>query len=421
MSFLGKGSQRTLFLGVALTFLASSVSTITPQQASAAGTCNPVLQTSQSNYTVKQFIFSSVGSCTWTVPLGLGTLVGIDMTGGGGGGGAGSFAGSGNVGGGGGGGSMGGTNRFLDTGWTLTPGTSVAVNIGAGGTGGSASSLGAAGSDGGNGGTTSWTPTSGTTISAVGGNGGKGGSFSSGPVGGAGGDFPGMRISNGAARGTATGGTGYNGNGGGGAGPYTNGGSGTTTSSGRGSSLEIGYLPLGYAGTGGTSGVTSNTSPDSFGGTASRAARSYGNVGNGGGGGAGCNSATACANIAGAAGIGGYIILRFSFSIASSLSSDSYVAGQSVNKLIATASPLPDSATWFWSGGTLPNGLKLATVVNSDGVNLYLQGVPTKIQSSTQATFSLIEPTSQWEKFFNINLTVAFEKKVNHLMELRFN
>ncbi len=407
MSVVGKISQRTLFLGVAITLLTSSVSAIAPQKASAAGVCNPVLQTSSNDYTVKEYIFSSVGSCTWTVPLGLGTLKAIDMTGGGGGGGAGSFAGVGNIGGGGGGGSMGGANRFLSTGWTLTPGTSVTVNIGAGGTGGSATSLGAAGNDGGDGGATSWTPVSGTTVTAAGGKGGKGGSFNSGPVGGAGGDFPGMRLANGAAAGLAKGGTGYNGNGGGGAGPYTNGGSGTTTSSGSGSSGQIGYLPVGVAGTGGTSGVSSNTAPNTYGGSASNAARSYGNVGNGGGGGAGCNSATPCANISGASGVGGYIILRFSFSIASSLSSDSYATGQSVNKLIATASPLPDSATWFWSGGTLPNGLKLATVVSSNGVHLYLQGVPTKIQSSTQATFSLIEPISRWEKMFYINLTIT--------------
>ena len=404
---LVKKGKRRVVLTTALFLLAGLAPAIVLQEASAVVACNPVLQTSSNNYTVKQYIFSTVGSCTWTVPLGVGTLEAIDMTGGGGGGGAGSFAGVGNVGGGGGGGSMGGANKFFKNGWSLTPGTSVAVTIGAGGAGGSATTLGAAGSDGGDGGTTSWTPASGTTITAVGGKGGKGGSYSSGPVGGAGGDFPGMRTSNGAAAGLASGGAGYNGNGGGGAGPYTNGGSGTTTSSGRGSSLQIGYLPVGFAGTGGTSGVTSNTSPDLIGGSSSHAASNYGNVGNGGGGGAGCNSANPCANIAGASGKGGYIIFRFSFSITSSLSSDTYATGQSVNKLIATASPLPDSATWFWSGGTLPNGLKLATVVSSDGVQLYLQGVPTKIQNSTQATFSLIEPISKWEKFFYINLTIT--------------
>jgi len=407
MRLLGSRSHRFLFAVITLFLLAGLAPVLISQEASAVVACNPVLQTTSSNYTIKQYVFSNVGSCSWTVPLGVGTLEGIDMTGGGGGGGAGSFAGAGNIGGGGGGGSMGGANKFLKTGWTLTPGTSVSVTIGAGGTGGSATTLGAAGTDGGDGGTTSWTPASGTAITAVGGKGGKGGSYSAGPIGGAGGDFPGMRNSNGPAAGLASGGTGYNGNGGGGAGPYTNGGSGTTTSSGKGSALTIGYLPTGVAGTGGTSGVTSNTSPNAYGGSASQAARNYGFAGNGGGGGTGCNSASACANIAGASGIGGYIILRFTFSIPSYLSTDTYATGQSVNKLIATASPLPDSATWFWSGGTLPNGLKLATVVSSDGTQLYLQGVPTKIQGSTQATFSLTDPASVWERSFNINLTIT--------------
>jgi len=391
----------------ALALLLTVFSAIVATPAHAYPACSPAFTPSTFNLT-KEFLFSGAGTCTWTVPSGMGQLQKLEMVGGGGGGGAGSFNGASSIGGGGGGGSAAGTNFYGPGGWTLTPGTTVTVTIGAGGAGGSASSKGAAGGNGSNGGATSWVPVSGTSATAGGGNGGIGGSYSNGPIGGAGGDFVGMQTQSSGAQGVAKGGSGFNGNGGGGAHIFSPGGSGTTTSSGGGGHGQMFNLPESSSGDGGTSGVSSNTSPNGYGGTAANAATGSAGYGSGGGGGAGCKSDTACANIAGATGQSGYIMFFFNFGITSNDSSDTFAVGQNVNKLIARATPVPGTPpAWFWNGGTIPSGLQIVTVNSSDGVAAYLQGIPTVGQSATSASFSIREPLGSFMSSFNISLTIT--------------
>lgn len=391
-------------IALILAVLATFFQPISP--AISAGTCTPTFQTNSASYTQKTYVFSGLGSCTWTVPTGIGTLIRIDLRGGGGGGGAGSFAGSANTSGGGGGGGVGGAT-IKTTGLSLTPGTSVSVSLGAGGTGGAATSLNAAGGNGSDGSATTWTPVSGTSLSAAGGSGGSGGSYSSGPIGGAGGSFPGV-ITNGTSQFATSGGSQNTGNGGGGAGPMSSY-NATSTSGGFGGDANNGYLPIASGGGGGASGLNTNTGGGSTGASSSRAATTGSTEGSGGGGGAGCKSDTACANIAGATGRSGYIILIFDWGIKSSDSSDSFATGQTVNQQIALASPNPDTSTaWIWaSGASLPAGLSVVSTATNNGIALYLQGVPTVLQSSSATTFSIRDPASGLTPSFTVNITIT--------------
>jgi hypothetical protein len=409
--FSAKRIKKLLSILVISTFLPIGLM----PSARATASCNPTLITqrtsySLNSYSIRQYVFTDVGTCTWSVPTSLGLYAHLDLEGGGGGGGAGSFAGATHIGGGGGGGSIGVTNFYLGADLSLTPGTSVAVTIGAGGTGGASTTSGAAGGNGGTGGTTSWTPASGTSASALGGRGGTGGSYSNGPIGGTGGNFLGSQLEGNYMSTASSGAAGYNGNGGGGGAIFTPGKAGTSTSSGAGGTgASTGNLIPGPGGGGGTSGVRTNTAGDSTGATYSRSASYFGSYGGGGGGGAGCASDSACTNIAGSVGGPGYAILSYAWGITSSDSSESFVVGQSVNKLIATVSPSPLPATWAWTGGTLPAGLSISQVQDADGIRLYLQGTPTTLQSSTVATFVNQDPSSRDSKL-TLNLPITIGK-----------
>jgi Putative Ig domain len=368
--------------------------------------CNPTMSIG-SSYSYRLLTFTGAGTCTWNVPAGFGLIQNMALIGGGGGGGAGNFDGASLIGGGGGGGAMGSSDLYGPTGWSLTPGTTVTVTIGAGGAGGSASTINSPGGNGATGGATSWIPASGTSITVAGGPGGIGGSYLSGPVGGAGGNFAGMYTQGAGPNGASKGGSGYNGNGGGGAGPYSGGFSATTSTSGAGGGGAPSGLPYTTGGSGGTSGLSSNSPAGADGGSSSHAASNSGVVGAGGGGGAGCKSASACSNITGGAGASGSIQLLYAFGITSHDSSDSFSVGQSVNKLIALTTPTSGSPSWTWSGGTIPAGLSLLTVSNSDGVALYLKGTPTAGQSATSASFAIRDPSSLGLSSFNTNITVT--------------
>jgi hypothetical protein len=165
-----------------------------------------------------QKVFTSVGTTTWTVPVGVSTITAICVGGGGGGGGHNSSEGGG--GGGGGGLSFGSTI-------SVTPGDVLYIRVGSGGTGGISTTSFSGGTAGaGSTGQSSYIKTgshSGTSLlEAFGGTGGQGGeNGETYPSPGVGGTFGGTSSTNGGNGGIGgRGGSSYSG-GGGGAGGYT--------------------------------------------------------------------------------------------------------------------------------------------------------------------------------------------------------
>lgn len=108
-----------VLIGVLLAF--TSIFFVEPASAVA---CNPTSTTSGSTVVLR---FTTVGSCTWTVPAGL-TAINILIVGGGGGGG-GDAAGGGGAGG-----------VYMNTSLVVTPSSTPTIQVGAGGAGGQCSS-----------------------------------------------------------------------------------------------------------------------------------------------------------------------------------------------------------------------------------------------------------------------------------------
>jgi hypothetical protein len=191
-----------------------------------------------------QKVFTSVGTTTWTVPVGVTSITAV-CVGGGGGASGGSAASNGGTGGGGGGLSYGSTS--------VTPGDVLYIRVGAGGTGGRSynydndSSQGSAG----NAGESSYIKTgshSGTAL--LEGGGGGGGAFGFGASGGSGGTSTGTVRVGGESGGSGGANDGTRSGGGGGAGGYGgNGGNGA-----NGSITDL----SGSSGTGGAAGGGAN-------------------------------------------------------------------------------------------------------------------------------------------------------------------
>jgi len=195
-----------------------------------------------------QKVFTSVGTTTWTVPVGVTSITAVCVGGGGGAGGFGpSYPGSG---GGGGGLSFGSTIL-------VTPGDVLYIRVGSGGTGGISTTSGAGGETSGTAGESSYIKTgshSGTSLLEGGGGGGGGIGYLS--SGGSGGISTGISRTNGGAggKGGSQDGGSSRGSGGGGAGGYT----GVGGTGGNGGSL----LPFvkGGSGSGGGAGGGSASS-----------------------------------------------------------------------------------------------------------------------------------------------------------------
>lgn len=177
-----------------------------------------------------QKVFTSVGTTTWTVPVGVTSITAICIGGGGGGGG---FGPNDAAGGGGGGGVSYGTNI------SVTPGETLYIRVGAGGSGGTsynANVIPLKNETAGTSGESSYIKTgshSGTALLEGGGGGGGGFGTFSGAAGGSGGTSSGTSRTGGTAGGNGGNGTSTRGGGGGGAGGFGsfaggNGGSGTT-------------------------------------------------------------------------------------------------------------------------------------------------------------------------------------------------
>jgi hypothetical protein len=286
-----------------------------------------------------QKVFTSVGTTTWTVPVGVTSITAVCVGGGGGaGGGDSNYDGAG---GGGGGLSYGSTI-------SVTPGDVLYIRVGAGGTGGRSynydnnSSQGSAG----NAGESSYIKTgshSGTALlEGGGGDGGEYGIFSN-AVGGSGGTSSGTMRDNGGSGGNGGNGSSTRGGGGGGGGGYTgnggNGGGGTTAINGsngsggggggggnsptstfgevRNPGGGVGIYGSGANGFGGTGGAsTLNGNSGSPGSEGSRGTASTGNglndrsVGGLYGGGGGSRSSTATYNYVRDGGDGGQGAVR---------------------------------------------------------------------------------------------------------------
>ena len=199
-----------------------------------------------------QQVFTSVGTTTWTVPVGVTSITAVCVGGGGGaGGGDGTYDGAG----GGGGGVAYGTT-------SVTPGDILYIQVGAGGTGGRSYNYDNVFSQGnaGNAGQSSYIKTgshSGTALlDGGGGNAGGYGVFTN-ASGGSGGSSSGTIRTNGGSGGVGGNGSGQRGGGGGGAGGYTgNGGAG-----GNGGTIAV----TGSSGNGGAGGGGGSSS-SSFGG-----------------------------------------------------------------------------------------------------------------------------------------------------------
>ena len=198
-----------------------------------------------------QQVFTSVGTTTWTVPVGVTSITAVCVGGGGGaGGGSGTYEGAG----GGGGGVAYGTT-------SVTPGDILYIQVGAGGTGGRSYNYDNVFSQGsaGNAGQSSYIKTgshSGTTLlDGGGGNAGEYGVFSN-ASGGSGGSSSGTIRTNGGSGGVGGNGSSQRGGGGGGAGGYTgNGGAG-----GNGGTIAV----TGSSGNGGGGGGGGSSSINTF-------------------------------------------------------------------------------------------------------------------------------------------------------------
>jgi hypothetical protein len=191
-----------------------------------------------------QKVFTSVGTTTWTVPVGVTSITAV-CVGGGGGASGGSAASDGGTGGGGGGLSYGSTS--------VTPGDILYIRVGAGGTGGRSYNYDNNFSQGsaGNAGQSSYIKTgshSGTAL--LEGGGGAGGAFGFGASGGSGGTSTGTVRVGGGSGGSGGANDGSRSGGGGGAGGYGgNGGNGA-----NGSTTDL----SGSSGTGGAAGGGAN-------------------------------------------------------------------------------------------------------------------------------------------------------------------
>ena len=239
--------KRASILLIGALFAFSSLVFIEP---AVAAPCTPTSTTSGTTTVLR---FTTVGSCTWTVPASV-TSISILIVGGGGGGG-GDAAGGGGAGG-----------VYMNTSLTVTPSTSPTIQVGAGGTGGQCSS--------GNAGECTAPPvaiagyipaTNGSAsafdaISVAGG--GKGGVYNSG-AGGNGGSGGGGAAAGGAGGTSTISGSNYYGNtggasngtgGGGGGGAGRPGGTGGPGGGGDGISSSITGVATFYAGGGGGGG-----------------------------------------------------------------------------------------------------------------------------------------------------------------------
>ena len=380
----------------------SGTSTATFNYSATLAACAPT-NSSNAGYTI--VTFTSVGSCSWTVPTGV-TKADVLVVGGGGAGGTSSNG----AGGGGGGGQV-----------NAQPGTpisgSVSVQVASGGT----PAVTAGTTPGGNGGTSSFTPTSGSAISASGGSGGAsvavsavGSPSTTGFNGGGGSAWAGSLSPTNGSNGVG----GYKGGasvgnssvadpqaGGGGGGSGGNGANaGGTTGSYKGGDGGIGvsnsYVgsPTFYGGGGGggkriiTSGGSAGVGGSGGGGaggmqTAGTAGTA--NTGGGGGGGGGEN------NVLGGAGGSGVVILSYPISPASFGTAS--IAGTAQVGSVLTASSntaAATSTTYQWqsstsSGGTYSNisgaTSNTYTPTTSD-YNTYLKVAITVTNTSGTAT-----------------------------------